>query len=316
MYRRPRHWPLFLALAMWLLAMLACGGFQVRVTPTPKPSATATESKPAATVPPAKTAASASKAEATATPTVTTAPSPTAAPAGLAPGAKVRVAAGGGVNIRDKASAKGKLVGRLNANAVVTLLEGPTQADKYAWWKVDNGAGLVGWAALGPANDPWLVPVEPQQPPPEPPTHRSSWIVPSSWAIGCRLPPARVNGSQCADRGKDSDRESQSETGHAFHGHAGPIKHGWADLVGAGGREGQRLGGGRERQGSLADAGGITDDERQTIRRMDERAKDKVFRPWSFVLRLHASELETLLALWHHDVLHAGAAQLFSKGKG
>ena len=144
---RQRHWPLFLALAMLLLAMLACGGFQVRVTPTPKPTATATESKAAVTVPPAKTTASASKAEATATPTATTAPSPTAAPAGLAPGAKVRVAASGGINIRDKASAKGKQVGRLNVNAVVTLLEGPTQADKYAWWKIDNGAGVVGWAA-------------------------------------------------------------------------------------------------------------------------------------------------------------------------
>jgi Bacterial SH3 domain len=161
MNRRPRPWPLFLALAMLLFAMLACGGFQVRVTPTPKPTATATESKAAATSPATQATAAAPKVEATASPTATTAPSPAAAPAGLASGAKARVAAGGGLNIRDRASAKGKQVGRLNANVVVTLLEGPTQAENLAWWKIDNGAGLVGWVATGPANDPWLVPAAP-----------------------------------------------------------------------------------------------------------------------------------------------------------
>ena len=282
MNRRRRYWPLFLALAMLLLAMLACGGFQVRVTPTPKPTATATESKPAATVPPAKTTASASKAEATATPTATTAPSPTAAPVGLAPGAKVRVAASGGINIRDKASAKGKQVGRLNANAVVTLLEGPTQADKYAWWKVDNGAGVVGWAALGPANDPWLVPVAPAAAATA--ASNAPKLVDRPIKLGDRVQVTTSTGSvahSARDRGKDSDRESQGETGHAFHGTRGPHQAGWADLVGAGGREGQRLGGGRERQGSLADAGGITDDERR--RTNDQRTRCFVL--GQFVLR-------------------------------
>ena len=262
MYRRPRHWPLFLALAMWLLAMLACGGFQVRVTPTPKPSATATESKPAATVPPAKTTASASKAEATATPTATTAPSPTVAPAGLAPGAKVRVAASGGINVRDKASAKGKQIGRLNVNAVVTLLEGPTQADKYAWWKIDNGAGVVGWAALGPANDPWLVPVAPAAAATGAPN--APKLVDRPIKLGDRVQVTTSPGQWLTVRetaGKDSDRESQGKTGHAFHGTRGPDQAGWADLVGVGGRESQRLGGGREWQGSLADAGGMTNDK-------------------------------------------------------
>jgi hypothetical protein len=160
MNRRQRYWPLFLALTLWLLAMLACGGFQVRVTPTPKPTATTTESKATATTSAAQATAVAPKA-ATAAPTATTAPSPTAPPAVLAVGAKARVAAGGGLNVRDKASTKGKQLGRLNANAVVKLLEGPTQAEKLAWWKIDNGAGLVGWTAIGPANDPWLVPAAP-----------------------------------------------------------------------------------------------------------------------------------------------------------
>ena len=290
MNRRPRHWPLFLALAMWLLAMLACGGFQVRVTPTPKPSATATESKPAATVPPAKTAASASKAEATATPTATTAPSPTAAPAGLAPGAKVRVAASGGINIRDKASAKGKQVGRLNANAVVTLLEGPTQADKYAWWKVDNGAGLVGWAALGPANDPWLVPVAPAAAATAAPN--APKLVDRPIKLGDRVQVTTSPGQWLTVRetaGKDSDRESQGETGHAFHGTRGPDQAGWADLVGAGGRESQRLGGGREWPGSLADAGGITDDERRRTNDQRQGVSSLVIRPSSSCFRTRNS---------------------------
>ncbi len=161
MNRRLRPWPLFVALAALLLAMLACGGFQVRVTPTPKPTATATETKAAATTSAAQATAVTPKAATTAATTATVAPSPTVAPVGLAVGAKARVAAGGGLNIRDKASAKGKQVGRLNVNAVVTLLEGPTQAENLAWWKIDNGSGLAGWVAAGPANDPWLVPVAP-----------------------------------------------------------------------------------------------------------------------------------------------------------
>ena len=161
MNRRQRHWPLFLALTMLLFAMLACGGFQVRVTPTPKPSPTSVDTQAVVTAPAAPTATPAPTGEAKTTPTATTAPSPTIAPAGLAPGAKARVTASGGLNVRDKASAKGKQVGRLNANAVVTLLEGPTQAENLAWWKIDNGAGLVGWTAIGPANDPWLVPAAP-----------------------------------------------------------------------------------------------------------------------------------------------------------
>ena len=236
MNRRQSYWPLFLALAMWLLAMLACGGFQVRVTPTPKPAATATESKPAATVPPAQTTASASKAEATATPTATTAPSPTAAPAGLAPGAKMRVAASGGINIRDKASAKGKQVGRLNANAVVTLLEGPTQADKYAWWKVDNGAGVVGWAALGPANDPWLVPVAPAAAATA--ASNAPKLVDRPIKLGDRVQVTTSTGQWLTVRetaGKTATEKAKVKLGTLFTVRAGPIKQDgltWWELEG------------------------------------------------------------------------------------
>jgi SH3-like domain-containing protein len=84
------------------------------------------------------------------------------------------VVASGGLNVRDAASAKGKKVGNLPANTVATVLEGPTKADNFDWYRVEAG-GVTGWIAAGPANDPWLK-IEDQQaaatgatPTPEPP---------------------------------------------------------------------------------------------------------------------------------------------------
>jgi hypothetical protein len=236
MNRRRRYWPLFLALAMLLLAMLACGGFQVRVTPTPKPTATAIESRAAVTVPPAKTTASTPKAEATVAPTPTAAASPTALPAGLAARAKARVAAGGGLNIRDKASAKGKQVGRLNANAVVTLLEGPTQAENLAWWKIDNGAGLVGWVAIGPANDPWLVPVVPAAAAPGAPN--TPKLVDRPIKLGDRVQVTTSVGQWLTVRetaGKTATEKAKVKLGTLFTVRGGPIKQDgltWWELEG------------------------------------------------------------------------------------
>jgi hypothetical protein len=155
-------WQLVLALITLILAQLACGGFQVRVTPTPEvtdiveagATAAATEPPRAGTTP--RGVATDGMPAATPTPSVT----PTVEPAiaGMAPNARARVTASGGVNVRAEPRASAKQVGRLNQNANVTLLEGPVQADKYDWWRVDNGAGLAGWVAIGPQNDPWLVP--------------------------------------------------------------------------------------------------------------------------------------------------------------
>jgi hypothetical protein len=236
MNRRLRYWPLFLAFAMWLLAMLACGGFQVRVTPTPKPTATATESKVAATTSAARATEAVPKAVATATPTVTAAPSPTSAPAAMAQGAKARVAAGGGLNVRDKASAKGKLLGRLNANAVVTLLEGPTQAEKLSWWKVDNGAGLVGWTAIGPANDPWLVPVAPAAAATGAPN--APKLVDRPIKLGDRVQVTTSPGQWLTVRetaGKTATEKAKVKLGTLFTVRAGPIKQDgltWWELEG------------------------------------------------------------------------------------
>ncbi len=62
----------------------------------------------------------------------------------------------GGLNLRASAGSAAARVGQLRANAAVTVLEGPVQADGYDWYRVDNGAGVVGWVAAGPQADPWL----------------------------------------------------------------------------------------------------------------------------------------------------------------
>ncbi len=149
MAARTTRWPIVLAYGMLILALLACGGFQVRVTPTavppeaaqPTAAPTATPARPTATPAPAATP---------------TAPSPTATPTAQ-PAGLMKVVALGGVNVREQPGAKAKAVGRFNANAIVTVIEGPTTADGYTWWKV-TAAALSGWVAAGPADDPWLIP--------------------------------------------------------------------------------------------------------------------------------------------------------------
>jgi len=153
MMQHHRRWALLLPIVVLLATSLACGGFQVRVTPTPtlEPSQQVAAEPTNAAVP-------------TTRPTVAAAavtPQPVAATATPVPPSastprQARVIASGGLNVRETASAKAKLVGRLNGNSVATVLEGPTQAENYDWYRIDNGAGVVGWVAAGPQNDPWL----------------------------------------------------------------------------------------------------------------------------------------------------------------
>ena len=84
---------------------------------------------------------------------------PTSIPApGLAVGQTARVAASGGLNVRDQAATTGNQVGKLNADAVVKVIGGPVQGENYTWWQIDDGAGVVGWVAAGTLEDKWLAP--------------------------------------------------------------------------------------------------------------------------------------------------------------
>lgn len=155
---------IWIPLGLLVLAVVACGGFQVRVTPTAAPPPTA-EPPTAEVLQPTEEPTLAPPTPAAPTPVPISAPTQSVQPTtaaggaeGLAPGGTARVMAGGGLNMRDVASTKGKLLGRVTQGAVVTLVAGPTQADNYTWWQIDNGAGQVGWVAAGTPEDPWLAP--------------------------------------------------------------------------------------------------------------------------------------------------------------
>ncbi len=153
-----RQWTALLPLGMLFLAMLACGGFQVRVTPTPGPARPAATAKPpTATTAPTETPPSAPARQASPTAGPTATATPGAAANTITTGGKARVAADL-VNVRSAAKSGAAKVGTLTGGTVVTVRGGPTNADNFTWYQVDNGAGVTGWVAAGPADAPWLVP--------------------------------------------------------------------------------------------------------------------------------------------------------------
>ncbi len=154
MRRGSALWRLLLPLFLVMPAMLACGGFQIRVTPAATPSPVVRVSVATSTRPPA--AAPTIAVTPTLPPTATPSPTPTPV-AGLAPGKSARVTASNGVNMRDKPSATARLLGRVAPNTVVSVKEGPVEAEGYKWWLVDDGTGRVGWVASGTADEPWLA---------------------------------------------------------------------------------------------------------------------------------------------------------------
>ncbi len=132
---------------------------------TEAPSAAPTEAPTAAptqapTTAPTAMPTEAPAAEPTAQPVAAATEAPTAAPATASTAAQgerqARVMVTGGLNVRESASTEAKQVGTLRMNTLVTVLEGPTRAGGYDWYRLDNGADVVGWVAAGPQNDPWL----------------------------------------------------------------------------------------------------------------------------------------------------------------
>jgi hypothetical protein len=201
------------------------------VTPTPNPT---TEADALATAeanmrPQADTTPRGVPTDGMSTATLEPSGTPTVEPpiAGMAPGAGARVTATGGVNVRAQPSASAQQVGRLNFNANVTLLEGPVQADNYAWWRIDNGAGLTGWVATGPQNEPWLVPAVAAATAAPPETPGAPKVVDRAIKVGDNVQVTTQTGQVLtvrSDAGRAAPAVARVLRGTAFKVVGGPIQ--------------------------------------------------------------------------------------------
>lgn len=159
-----QRWQVRILLALsllWLTPTLACGSFAPRPTPTPTPPLEAPILETPTIGPNSASAETPTPVPVVETPTNT--PIPTPSPVaqtgtGLAAGQPALVTAPNGLNMRDNASPSGALLIQLATNQRVTVVEGPVEAEGFTWWKVDNGAGRVGWVAQGDAETVWLTP--------------------------------------------------------------------------------------------------------------------------------------------------------------
>lgn len=75
-------------------------------------------------------------------------PVPTEPVAGeIGPGATVVTFNTDPLRMRDQPSLSGDIVVRLGSGSVLTVLDGPREADGYTWWKVRTEGGREGWVA-------------------------------------------------------------------------------------------------------------------------------------------------------------------------
>ena len=81
-------------------------------------------------------------------------PPATTPPTEIRPGVLVVVTGtgGAGLRLRELATTNSKMVILVREGTVLTVLEGPTDADGYTWWKVRTPDGEEGWGAAN-----WLV---------------------------------------------------------------------------------------------------------------------------------------------------------------
>ena len=77
---------------------------------------------------------------------ITTEPAP---PTEIAPGVTVVVqgTGGAGLNVRQQPSTYAKILTNAKEGSELLVLEGPTDADGYTWWKVRTADGTEGWGA-------------------------------------------------------------------------------------------------------------------------------------------------------------------------
>lgn len=82
-------------------------------------------------------------------------------PSRLVAGEDGRVLPGAANNVRELASPDGELVGKLEAGAEFTVIEGPEcDSAGRAWWKVTNG-DFEGWTVEGQGSDYYVEPILP-----------------------------------------------------------------------------------------------------------------------------------------------------------
>ena len=81
-------------------------------------------------------------------------PLATTPPTEIRPGALVVVTGtqGAGLRLRELATTSSAVVVTVREDTVLTVLEGPSEADGYTWWQVRTPDGEEGWGAAD-----WLV---------------------------------------------------------------------------------------------------------------------------------------------------------------
>jgi hypothetical protein len=81
-------------------------------------------------------------------------PEPTQLPTEIGPGTLVVVqgTADAGLNLREQPTTYARIVDNAPEDTVLTVLEGPTDADGYVWWRVRTPDGTEGWGA-----EDWLI---------------------------------------------------------------------------------------------------------------------------------------------------------------
>lgn len=72
-----------------------------------------------------------------------------------------RVVPGDANNVRAQPSRQAELISQIPGGGVFNVLEGPTCADGFAWYKVDYQGQVIGWTVEGTADEYWLEPITP-----------------------------------------------------------------------------------------------------------------------------------------------------------
>jgi hypothetical protein len=140
-----------LVCASLVLIIRAIRGGGEEEPPTPLPAVTAAAS-PTATVTLLTPTSAVTPTNTVVLPIET--PEPTQLPTEIGPGALVVVqdTVGAGLNLREQPTIYARIVGNATEGTVLTVLEGPREADDYVWWRVRAPDGAEGWGATN-----WMV---------------------------------------------------------------------------------------------------------------------------------------------------------------